>query len=503
MRRRPELDQRAHDTGTKLPPPVDVELDPSNEAVVLAAMVVDTPTREKYARELQGDHFFAPGHAPLFTALQEIVRRNLQYDHATLQRIAGDKIDLRYVQLLEETRPTVPPNLAFHVDALKWDRARARAVQGPVASLLDALRNPQEEPARVKALAKHVGSSFDGVGATLVHEPAELVRSQMAEIRARVAGEAIYPYGIPGLDLYENGRRRMLEGTAPGKNTVLVAMPGTGKSSFVSNSALGIAGWDIPTPIGGEPAREGRGVHVLAWEMGGGTTIEIMAALSLGFSLTDLTEGRDGEGRPTLTAAQLDDLERRMGELLESGISFSRNPFRRRGREKRTNDSNLELMEQAIAESGAEVVFADLFKRALVETDPDAEEDALFQVHTLLGELRVHGVLVHQLRSKDVSRREDPRPTAEGAKGSSAWFEIADTMIGLHRPWLFKRGDDDKIQAFILKQKRGVYPIAVELDWDPKLGRICGGKSIEYAPPGEVSSRVDKFMAAPKSKRKP
>ncbi len=46
---------------------------------------------------------------------------------------------------------------------------------------------------------------------------------------------------------------------------------------------------------------------------------------------------------------------------------------------------------------------------------------------------------------------------------------------------------DDKLEGILLKQRYGKWPAAVEFDWDPDLGSIRGGRTIEYDRPGEVN----------------
>ena len=70
---------------------------------------------------------------------------------------------------------------------------------------------------------------------------------------------------------------------------------------------------------------------------------------------------------------------------------------------------------------------------------------------------------------------------------SGAWVEVPDTIIGLHRPALFKNVPDDRIQSLILKQRDGVWPLAVEYDWEPEYGAITNGVEVEYDRPGTTS----------------
>jgi hypothetical protein len=187
------------------------------------------------------------------------------------------------------------------------------------------------------------------------------------------------------------------------------------------------------------------------------------------------------------SAEEQRELEQEM-ERIGQYVHFFELPFGRALDEKRVyNERNLDFIHRHIAEVCPALFVADLFKYALTQTDPDDEEQALKRMLGMAQQEKCHVMLVQQLRLKDLETRTDNRPTRESVKGSGAWIEVPDTVIGWHRPALFKKIADDKIQCIVLKQRYGLWPIAVELDWDAEYGTITGGKSIEYDRPGEVN----------------
>jgi replicative DNA helicase len=436
-----------------------------NEVVVIAAALADADTRAQLARRLQPDHFLVDEHRATWAVLQEMVRRGLGYDPATFRTLSAGRVDASYVSTLAELRPDLPPNLEHHVGNVLWDRQRASAAKGPVAALLEALRNTREQPDRVRALARQVASSFDGAGDRAnLHEPGELVSGHMAEVRRRVAGHACFPFGVDGLDVDESGRRRLLPGAAPGMVTVVTGVSGSGKSTFTAHLTLGLA-------------RAKRRVLYGAWEMGGGMTLELLACISLGWSRAELIEGK-------ISAAQQVELEERM-HAIARWVTFMRNPFKRDVRDRADNDRNLDVLQGILADAGCEVFVADLWKRCLRDASPEAEEDALYRQQAMLADMGIHGILLQQQRMKDIEQRADKRPTREGIKGSSTWVEIADNIFGTHRPAQWKSVADDRFQAIILKQRYAPWPLAVEFEWDGDRGRIWGGRTIQYDQPGE------------------
>lgn len=459
--------------------------DPVNEAAVIGAALCDVEKLDELLRKLLPDHFLARENREAWAALGELRRRGLNLDDSSLRAIAGDQI-ADYLAAIHNDGPRVE-NVGWHVGNLFWDSARASAARGPVPAFLEALRDPKAEPERVRSLARQVSGAFDGYeDRKYLHDPKRIVQEQMLEIEQRVGGHAAYSYGIPGLDFFDpaGGRRRCIPGTAPGQITVLTGVSGGGKSTMVANMALGMA-----FPEGIDSDATGRRVVYGAWEMRGGMTLELLACLSLGWSRSDLMEGlgevATHEGRVLL--------EERMHRIA-SRVRFMGMPFRRKPGEKPSNERNLDLLQGYIADSGAEVFIADLWKRCLRDASPEGEEDALIRQQAMVEDLRVHAILLQQQRLKDVEMREDKRPTREGIKGSGAWIEVADTIIAPHRPALWKRMDDNKLEAIILKQRYGKWPLAIEFEWDADRGSITGGRSIEYDRPGEATEFDGDFL---------
>lgn len=471
---------------------VKVTFSPVNEQVVLAACIVDPEARKRLTQTLRPENFLQEEHRPIWVALSEMERRGLAFDWQTLEQIGGGKFDLKYLRELHALRaePPTPENLHHHVQAMAWDRQRAVAVQGPVSSLLEALKDPASAPERVRALARHVADSFSGAGKSYLREPAELVSSVMRGLEERLAGRACFPYGIEGLDFYEqgtrsqrgddiSGRHRMIPGARPGQVTVLTAANGGGKSTFAAHMALGLA-------------RQGRRVVYGAWEPGGEMTMEVLACLSLGFSRTDLSEG-------IYTREELVQIEERC-HAISSWVTMQENPFRRQIAGKESNARNLDVVHQHIIDSGCEVFIADLWERCLVDDNPGEEKRALFRQQAMAVETNTHVILLAQQKTKgEIELRSDKRPTKEGIKGSSAWGDIGDTIIAPHRPAMYKKVDDNRLEAIIWKQRWGLAPMVVEFDWDPEFGSIENGRTIPFEHIGQEGDFAEFRRPEPQS----
>ena len=385
-----------------------------------------SPERRKELLRHPPDAFLVDEHRAAWAALKELDKRGLGNDPATLSRLAGGAVDVAFLAELVAANPAAPDEqtLAFHVESLLWDRQRHVAITGPIAGLLEAIQK-HELPERVRLLARAVAGTFDGwLDRKYLHDPEELVRSQMEDIKRRAAGQAVYPTGIGGLDFFEDKRRRIVPGLVPGHVTVITAVPGSGKLTFAARLAL-------------EQARRKRKVLFGAWEMTGGMTLELIACISLamkdspeGFGdwlRTKLLTPADYPGWLTEEREQV--LRQRMTDLSKS-IRFLGNPFRRNSGQKALSERNLDLVQGFLSDVAPDVFIADSWKRCLVKPNPDDEEEALYRQQAMAEDLGVHCVLVEQQRLKDIELRPDKRPTREGIKGLGRGPRLPTTSWG-------------------------------------------------------------------------
>jgi replicative DNA helicase len=449
-----------------------VPVDTTNEAIVVAAaFTVDAELRTKLLARLPPETFFVDAHRALWWALGELQRRRLALSWDTVQSLVGDRVRPAFMAELLSPAPSEQTlqNLDFHVNALQWDRKRSTIASGPLSSLLEAFSDTTAAPERVRALARSVAEGLAGYAEKqYVYDPAALVAETMTDIRKRINGREVWPYGIPGLDYFEadlsgTRKRRMIPGCAPGQITFITGVPRSGKSTVAGHVALGQAKLKRRTAYG-------------AWEVQAPMTIAILACIHLNWPHADFL---DPEGNPKgVDPEHLVLLEDTMHEILKY-VVFIKNPFRRSSGEKRSNDRNLDLVQAVLADTGASVFIADMWRRCLVSSKPDDEEEAIFRQQAMLEEMGIHGFFVHQQTHKDMKRR-DKRPTTDGLKGSGAFFESADSVIGIHRQALWKDVEDDTMEMIILKQRYGGGPYAVEFNWNPALRSLKGGRSTKY-----------------------
>lgn len=471
------------------------------EQVLIGAALASNEYARAAVQRHPPERFLVDEHRRIWRAVAEACRRQLDLDPATLNRLSSEHLDIQYLADLMGARPQVPDQktIEFHEEQLCWDHQRVTALTGPISTLIEAIQKG-EPPERVRALAKACGESFEGdAGRLHPAPPGVVVEELVAELRGRREGRAVYPFGLDGLDFVdpnpnmpvEGWQRRLIPAASPGTVTVVTGLSGSGKSTLTARLVLGLA-------------RQRRRILYGAWEMNRPITMELLAVMSLAEKEPD-----GGWNRERLKVGDFDDARlekiRATADAIARRVSFMPNVFRKRHGQRRSNDHNLDTIAAFIADSGCDVFVADLWKRCLVRIDPDEEEDALCQQQTIAEELKVHCILVQQQRLKDIEQRADKRPTREGIKGSGTWTEVADNMLAVHRPAMFKSMPDDKMEVGILKQRYGRAPQAVEFDWNPDHGSIAGGRSITWdlvAPLEGSSNELDSHLRTPtKGKR--
>lgn len=442
--------------------------DSTNERLIIeAAIGADKKARGVLVRTVSPDEMLLPDHSLMWRALRVMVDQNLDYDPQVMRQLIKDEgghVELEYVTGIEEGA-VVPANLEYHLSRLKVDSTRARILDGAVPVLLRDLKNPKASVNDMRASAMAVLRALDGAetGRRFMHRPAEMAREYKAELAARRVAGNFYPTGFAALDA------KMTEGAAPQRTALIVGLSNSGKSTFTGSFAMSLA-------------EQGRKVLYGCWEMTSKSMMDVMVAAKTRVPLEKIVQG-------TYDDAEAVRIERAV-DYITKRIIFMDNPFfaeLRRG-QKRSNERSLDLLEGYVAESGCDVLVMDLWERMLTDLSPEGVTMALYAQQDMHVRYNLYGVIVHQLRLKDVEQRRDKRPTREGIKGTSAYVEVPDQVFGVHREAQFKDVVDDSMEIINLKQRKGKAFWAVRFDWRGDLALVTGGVETPYNPGLEAGS---------------
>jgi replicative DNA helicase len=469
--------QFEEERGDRAEPVIEIPHDIVNEQILIAAVLVDSDARTELTAKLNPELFVEPAHFAVWAAMRKMRQQGVEFSVATLHQACAGQIELEYLERLQQSYPEPPASLGHHSALLRWDAIRAGAVRGPVADLLKALRDSLAPREKIRSIARQISGAFDQItDRQFMLDPMVLARSHFEEMRCRT----VWPYGIEGLDKYESGDHRLIPGAAPGKITLITGVSGAAKSVIAAMITLA-------------QARMRKRVLYGAWEMGSGPTLELLALMSLGLSRYVVSTGK-------LDAEQLLDFKIRM-EQIGTYVRFFDAPFVDQFSKRYTNDESIDEIHQKVADSGAEIVVLDLCERAIPDGNPDSERRALFRIQQIFKETRSHGLLVCQQKLKEIENRSDKRPTRSTILGSQAWVDIADTILGLHRPGQWKPIGDDTLQIFVLKQRFGRWPLAIEGDWNGDACSLSNCHSIEYEAIGSAGGFAEEFLGGGKGSK--
>ncbi len=459
--------------------------DTTNERVIIcAAIAMALAQRAVLVRSVAADELLHPEHVIIWRALRVMVEQGLEYDASVMRRLIldeGGRVESAYLSELE-AEAAIPANLDWHLGMLRWDATRARLLQGAMPELLRALKEPKSSPERVAAAAHALLKGLDGGGGRrFIRRKEELARSYKAEVAARVAVGNFFPFHYEAMD------HRLSEGSMRQRTCVVAGLSGSGKSTWLASLALNLA------------LKGNRRVLLGAWEMGAESTLDVMIA---GMTRIELERIVSGDLTPEEVASVHAATDR-----ICSRITFMENAFfaeRKKG-ERRSNERNMAILEGYVAESGCDVLIMDLWERMLVDIGYEGVTTALYEQQDLHKRYNVYGIIAHQLSKEGLSKRLDRRPTRESIKGTGAFYEVADQVLGVHREALFKNVPDESLEVICLKQKKGKANWAVRFKWNGEMALVEDGEEVPYDPgldSGEKSGDLSEIRTGSGARRK-
>jgi replicative DNA helicase len=455
-------------------------VDAVNEILVLSAAKSDTDPklRKRLVHQLSSDQFFVPMHGIIWRALREIADRALVLSpDVARQFILANGGDSEAADYFDSLASDVSENLDFHIETLQWDATRAGVIKGAVPKIIQALQDPKATQDEVMTAARSLARSLEGGARRYMARPAETYNDYLAEIAARRIKRNLFPLGAAPFD------KNLTEGFMPGRTTVTAGLSGAGKSTVWIAFAIMLA-------------KLGRRVLWCCWEMDKKSVLDVAVTHMTRLNLRDVVQGKLSD-EDTKRVAQAT-------KWLVQHISFMDNPFIGSDESKKpSNARNLDVLEGYLSESGCHVAIYDLWERMLAWTKPDDVTKALYRMQHIHKEYGLHGVIVQQLRLKDVENRADKRPTREAIKGVGSFVEVADLIFGIHREGQFKNVEDCFSETICLKQRKGVANWSIRWNWD---GAKCGVYSpieVPYDPGLENAAEIGDIggvKASPDSK---
>lgn len=466
-------------------PTPEVVYDAANEALVIRSAIALAQTTENDApakfralvHSISEDEFLVGQHVSIWRVLRRISDSKLDYTPELARQLAvGQPTPIQDSHLTElENTAAIQSNLDWHVESLRWDATRARVLNGSLVQLVAGLSDPRVKVDEVVSSARGVLRALEGgSGRRFIHRPDAMAAAYRTELLKRREQGNFYGSGFPVVDSL------MSEGFMPGKLAIITGLSGSGKSTFAARLAVNLV-------------QQGRRPLICAWEMGATSTMDIIVSMMTGIELDTIVKGvySDRELRRLDKATRWASFHMR---FMENAFFYEvKDPGGTRGKPRRTNDRNLDILEGYIAESGCDAIIMDLWDRLLADQSPDGVTDALYRQQDMLREYNVHGTLLVQLRLKDVEKRADKRPTRESIKGVGTFVEVADLIFGVHRDAQFKDVPDNTLELICLKQRKGKSNWAVRFGWSGDRCLITGGEQVSYNPGLEAVNEYDEI----------
>lgn len=156
-----------------------IKLDQLNEASLIGTVVRDWALMPRVMLTVRSGHFQTREAHAAWEVLLEAHRRGVVPDEIGLRSLT----DARTAKWMFNCgRFASGVNLDVLIATLQWDAARIQASRGPLKALLAAMANSKSEPDQVRAYAKQLVLSLQGVGAAAAVDPVRDVGAMMREL---------------------------------------------------------------------------------------------------------------------------------------------------------------------------------------------------------------------------------------------------------------------------------------------------------------------------------
>lgn len=429
----------------------DFTVDRANEAAVIVAALRQPRLAVTLQRRIRPDVFLDGQHVIVWQALHKVlVKDKRRADLASIARaislFGGDQETVDYVRDLMNEGGRIG-DWRENVDALLFDSLRWKLDRDLIPDLVDLVRSSDTSPAGLRAMARRLVEITSSRHGSNVIETIRVKQDFRRDLAERCENPGVFGLGHAGFDA------GLGEGFKPKRTTILAGLSSAGKTAVALNWAMMLS-------------LVGRRVAYCCYEIDHVAAMNIIISSHTGIDYARICTGGVSveENQLILEAA----------DVWADRIRFVDNPFLNpltKG-EKRTNQDNVNIILADVVDSGADVVFYDLFDRSYVSERPSDVKGALKAIQQGHKEIDVHGVMIHQINLKDVERRKNKRPTRDALEGIGVYVQICDQLFLLHRPGMWIPGYENQMFVICDKQKVGAWPWTSRWTWEGNIQRL-------------------------------
>jgi replicative DNA helicase len=393
----------------------DLPVDIDNEALILANAIKDEKNREILVNRVDFNDFRIKENQGIAFAIKQIHEKRLEMNPDTLVLMVKSSpvrygIDFEYVQKMEEYDVVPEANLEQHIQKLQLDKLKNDLAKEFYESIFASCLKPESSLAELHERLEKVNNVLKK-GYSHSQLQFKTMETVIADYeRYRKEKRAFYTTGFRQLD------EKLTEGLKPKGITIVAGLPGSGKSSMTLSMMNNLANQGIYTAQ-------------FALEMDNNAIASKLAGYRTGIPVKKIVKYFD-----TLEAKEKELLEYELQRLASNKyMLFNDTPSQTLA----TIREQIKILQDRMRQEYF-VIVIDLFGkiREFQESENFARdyEKKLNDVQIMAKELSVNIVPVAQIHREVVGRKFN-RPKMSDIKNAGAWEEVADIILGVHRPW--------------------------------------------------------------------
>lgn len=396
----------------------ELPINKENEGLILSEALKSEEKLKIMSRNIKYSNFRTKEYQTLCYALIGVYNDNLTLDKETVllkckTAPVKSNIDYKFIDSLMKNYDTVSDkNYEEFINTLKTDAAKSQIVKNLFDSIYPQCINPSTSLDSITVRVDNLKNIIkDGYTSTQCNF--QNMDKVVSDYREEVSKEQVfYSYGIPELNQY------LTEGAKPGQISVVGGRPSMGKSSLALS---------IQKSLAGEAIHNAQ----FALEMDKIGLTHKLLAYDTGIPLKDIVRYRN-------------DLSERDKQILEHSITLlSQNKYMFINDDPRMSLPKIKeqiMLLQDMCQQEYFFIVIDLFGKIsdFASSDNFARdyEKKLNDVQRMVKELNIHMCLVAQInRGVTKHKAKIERPTMADFKNAGAFEEVADLMIGVHRPF--------------------------------------------------------------------
>lgn len=460
----------------------EIIYDTKSEQIIIGLMLVDVECRKQLVTSLRPEDFVSDRHKRIFIGLRVITEQNLTVsDPVLIQTIQGSYGGIDYIRKLREVigdkRVSIVENLHFHLKRLRYSTAKYELKAIDIPRLLNYIDDESVEPDELKreirSLSKYneilTGKTYSETGISAIED-------------YRIRKHNSVGFRSTGFDALDNGingdELSLTVGVAPGTVGIISARPSVGKT---------IVGTQLARRIN----NAGYSVNYCCWEMKPESIKDILACQWInekrfqGEDYPNVSLKRIVQGEYNDHYAVLDALESIFGSNtfhLMDNPTYDRHIYDKANRNiysvRDINDIRMDVLEEEISNVKADVWVFDLWERLLASTNAADIAIALSRMQWMANHYKKCFIILQQINreySKSFNKSKMiTAPKMEDIKNSGAFEEVADWILTLHRPGLYRDIPDNTIEMYCRKQRLGPWPWAVSYNYNGAYSSIYG-----------------------------